>query len=673
MISKIKRVVLASSFALFAFSYISCNNEIKNNEEYTKNQKTGSATLSIFVPNYNKIEEYETKGARVIAPQTNAIKFSYKYEENGETENISLDSMLLSQANSEAVENADEEVFGSIYTVTFSGIYVGTYAAGDMTVELLDSAGETISKGTNESEVVVSKENAAKAKFYTLPVSYDDESSSLSFGQMKFFKISLDENKVYKLTISVEEGQTAPSIVVFNENGTYNSYKKDSSITFEKSEEERIFYIGVYAKESACTYKSELVYLAEDIELDSTEIELDFDGTYQISYSVNPSGAAVSSVTYTSSNDKISVSENGLIKASSESDGLQEATITVNVDGIEKSISVKVQKAVSNISLNDSLFLTTTNGTVTVKATVLPADATDPSVTWTIDDESVGTISDGVITGVKEGITTLIAKAGNKSTVATLVVLKAENSFSVTSSDDLKKLTSDDSSDYEGYITDAAGKIAYKYTTDAHAAATGLSSGIGKWDIIGKKGDTWYSSTYKNAGWGWKINDSVVSLSNNGIATKDNLRLQVKPYLVYNKGVPFIMLLQLLTNTSSRDLTGQKFGSGTDVQIAGNDQAPVNASDFGANLIDSTTNMIFSLNCLEGDAITPVNTMWIGNYSSGAMANVYTDNRVSCVDIDSAISYSWQDIDIAAGETKVFAVRLTFVEDEGGSLNGIIY
>ena len=114
-------------------------------------------------------------------------------------------------------------------------------------------------------------------------------------------------------------------------------------------------------------------------------------------------------------------------------------------------------------------------------------------------------------------------------------------------------------------------------------------------------------------------------------------------------------------------------GVATDVQIAGNDKAPVNVTNFGANLIDESTEMVFSLNCLSGTGITPASSLWVGEYEDGAMSNVYTDKRESLTNKDSAISFSYQNINLAPGESKLFTVKLTFIEDEGGTLKGIIY
>ncbi len=51
------------------------------------------------------------------------------------------------------------------------------------------------------------------------------------------------------------------------------------------------------------------------------------------------------------------------------------------------------------------------DGTVTLSATVTPAYVTDATVTWTVGDETVATVEDGVLTGVKVGTTTLTATA----------------------------------------------------------------------------------------------------------------------------------------------------------------------------------------------------------------------------------------------------------------------
>ena len=51
--------------------------------------------------------------------------------------------------------------------------------------------------------------------------------------------------------------------------------------------------------------------------------------------------------------------------------------------------------------------------TVTLIPTVLPGDATDKSVTWTSSDETVATVTDGVVTAVAAGTATITVTATN--------------------------------------------------------------------------------------------------------------------------------------------------------------------------------------------------------------------------------------------------------------------
>jgi uncharacterized protein YjdB len=49
----------------------------------------------------------------------------------------------------------------------------------------------------------------------------------------------------------------------------------------------------------------------------------------------------------------------------------------------------------------------------TITATVLPANATDKTLTWKTSDASVATVADGVVTGVAAGTATITATAND--------------------------------------------------------------------------------------------------------------------------------------------------------------------------------------------------------------------------------------------------------------------
>ncbi len=87
---------------------------------------------------------------------------------------------------------------------------------------------------------------------------------------------------------------------------------------------------------------------------------------------------------------------------------------------------------------NLTLTMTETE-TATLTAEVLPADATDPTVTWSSDNEEVATVSaDGVVTALKSGTANITAKAGDKeATCVVYVVDKVSYSFTLTPAEDV--------------------------------------------------------------------------------------------------------------------------------------------------------------------------------------------------------------------------------------------
>jgi uncharacterized protein YjdB len=60
--------------------------------------------------------------------------------------------------------------------------------------------------------------------------------------------------------------------------------------------------------------------------------------------------------------------------------------------------------------------------TATLKATVTPEDATDKSVTWASDNETVATVAEGVVTAVAEGTANITVTTTDGGFKATCVV-----------------------------------------------------------------------------------------------------------------------------------------------------------------------------------------------------------------------------------------------------------
>ena len=81
--------------------------------------------------------------------------------------------------------------------------------------------------------------------------------------------------------------------------------------------------------------------------------------------------------------------------------------------------------AVSSVSLNKSTLSLTAGASETLTATVLPSNATDKTVTWTVSPSGYATVSGGRVTASKAGSCTVTVSAGGKSATCAVTVTAA--------------------------------------------------------------------------------------------------------------------------------------------------------------------------------------------------------------------------------------------------------
>lgn len=78
--------------------------------------------------------------------------------------------------------------------------------------------------------------------------------------------------------------------------------------------------------------------------------------------------------------------------------------------------------AVTGVSLDKTTLSLTTGGTATINATVTPSNATNKTVSWSSNRESVATVTDGVVTAVADGTATITATTEDGNYTATCEV-----------------------------------------------------------------------------------------------------------------------------------------------------------------------------------------------------------------------------------------------------------
>ena len=172
------------------------------------------------------------------------------------------------------------------------------------------------------------------------------------------------------------------------------------------------------------------------VSLNETSKQLIRGETFQLTATVLPANATDKSVVFTSDNEDVEVDpETGMVTTFNTgtaiitvttNDGAKTATCTITV----------IDTPITGITLDKTEAVIGLNGSLTLHATVLPADATDKTVNWTSSNPNVATVSSmGIVTAKAAGNTTITATtavSGKTATCSVIVATKLVESITVT-------------------------------------------------------------------------------------------------------------------------------------------------------------------------------------------------------------------------------------------------
>ena len=160
------------------------------------------------------------------------------------------------------------------------------------------------------------------------------------------------------------------------------------------------------------------VQLVEGITLSRTQLTLSINETQTLTATVSPSDADNKEVEWTSSDESIaSVDRSGKVTAKAKGT----CTITcaaTDGSGMKAECAVTVIQLVTSITLSETYISLQPDETKRLTATVMPADADNPAVTWTSSNEAVAEVnSTGRVTANAYGTCTITCSATDGSGV----------------------------------------------------------------------------------------------------------------------------------------------------------------------------------------------------------------------------------------------------------------
>lgn len=169
--------------------------------------------------------------------------------------------------------------------------------------------------------------------------------------------------------------------------------------------------------------------LVESIAFANAEESLRAGETLTLSPTVMPSNATTKALAWTSDNEEAATVADGVVKGVSPGEAVITATAT-DGSGVSASCKVTVTPGVvkaTSITMSQTEATVEAGHSLTLTATVMPHDVTNPAVVWSTSSSEIATVKDGVVTTLKAGSVTITAETAdgtNLKAYCTLTVTK---------------------------------------------------------------------------------------------------------------------------------------------------------------------------------------------------------------------------------------------------------
>lgn len=187
-----------------------------------------------------------------------------------------------------------------------------------------------------------------------------------------------------------------------------------------------VITVSVNGLSASCTVEvSKRVIPVESVSLDRTELSMEADETVTLTSTVSPADATDRTVNWTVADPDIVSVQDGQVTAHKEGS----TVVTASAGGKSASCTVTVSAPSSYVPVESVVlsaeFLTVEVGkTAQLTAKVYPENATDQTLTWSVDHQQVAEVEDGWVTGLYAENTKVHVFAGGEEAVCRVTVVK---------------------------------------------------------------------------------------------------------------------------------------------------------------------------------------------------------------------------------------------------------
>ena len=371
-------------------------------------EKVGSATVTASAEGVTSAPCTVT----VQAINVTGVYLNYSAIEITEGQSTSLNATVTP---SDATDQSVQWSSGNTSVATVSGGSIKAVAPGKTTITIR----------TNDGGKTASCQVTVKAKVIPVTGVWIDQSTlSLTEGESGQLKATVSPSNATNKNVTWSSSNT--SVATVSSNGTVTAKKAGTAtITVKTADQGKTATCNV-----TVTAKN---YPVTGVSLSQSSLALIVGETSQLTATVSPSNATNKDVSWSSSKTSVAtVSSDGTVTAKA----VGSATITVTTaDGSKKATCVVTVQSVSvtGVSLNPSTMSLVVGSTGTLTATVSPSNATNKAVTYSSSNPAVAKASsDGVVTALAAGSTTITVKTADGSKTATCRVTVTRATVAVT-------------------------------------------------------------------------------------------------------------------------------------------------------------------------------------------------------------------------------------------------
>ena len=309
-----------------------------------------------------------------------------------------------------------------------------SFVSNDTNIATVDANGKVTAVGVGNTTISVS----AFGRNYTVNVSVLSHITKIELDKTKL-EMDLETNKNKTLTATITPTNTTDdttinwesldeTIVTVDNNGNLTAIAPGTTTIKATTINNLVatceVTVVVPVKTAVFTENSQ----------DTIDVELIRNGSKTLDVTINPTNTT-DKITWTSDNTSVvAVSETGVLTGIASGT----AKVTGKIRNITLVANVNVVVKAESITLNKTEILDMLPGQTnnTLKATIIPGDTNNKTITWTSSNEGVATVdNNGLITAITAGTTTITASIDGKTANCTVKVLVPISSFTVNQSE----------------------------------------------------------------------------------------------------------------------------------------------------------------------------------------------------------------------------------------------